>query len=68
MSIARDRLAALEGRLPNVGRARNAGGISLVECVRAQAASFEAEVARTTAEVQVGAARARLSQSLGVLP
>jgi outer membrane protein, heavy metal efflux system len=68
LSIARDRVAALEGRLSNVGRARNAGEISLVEFVRAQAASFEAEVARTTAEVQVGAARAHLNQSLGVLP
>jgi outer membrane protein, heavy metal efflux system len=68
LSIARDRAAALEGRLSNVGRSRNAGEISLVEFVRAQAASFEAELASTTAEVQVGAARARLNQSLGVLP
>jgi outer membrane protein TolC len=68
LSIARDRVAALEGRLSNVERARNAGEISLVEFVRAQAASFQAEVASTTAEVQVGAARARLNQSLGVLP
>jgi cobalt-zinc-cadmium efflux system outer membrane protein len=68
LSIARDRAAALKGRLSNVGRSRNAGEISLVEFVRAQAASFEAELASTTAEVQVGAARARLNQSLGVLP
>jgi outer membrane protein TolC len=68
LSIARDRVAALRDRLSNVERARRAGEISLVEFVRAQAATFEAEVARATAEVQVGAARARLNQSLGVLP
>ena len=61
-------MVALRDRLSNVERARNAGEISLVEFVRAQAASFEAELASTTAEVQVGAARARLNQSLGVLP
>lgn len=68
LSIARDRAAALKGRLSNVDRARSAGEISLVEFVRAQAASFEADLARATADVQVGAARARLNQSLGVLP
>jgi outer membrane protein TolC len=68
LSIARDRVAALKGRLSNVERARKAGEISLLEFVRAQAASFEADLARATAEIQVGAARARLNQSLGVLP
>lgn len=68
VTIARDRTAALKARLANVGRARKVGEISLVEFVRAQAASFEAEVARATADIQAGAARARLNQSLGVLP
>nr|WP_246500609.1 TolC family protein [Azospirillum rugosum] len=68
LSIARDRAAALRGRLTNVERARKAGEISLIEFVRAQEAAFAADLARTTAEVQVGAARARLNQSLGVLP
>lgn len=68
LAIARDRAAALKARLSNVERARRAGEISLVEYVRAQEAAFEADLARATAEVQVGAARARLNQSLGVLP
>ncbi|WP_431862000.1 TolC family protein [Azospirillum sp.] len=67
-SIARDRAAALRARLSNVERARRGGEISLVEFVRAQETAFEADLARATAEVQVGAARARLNQSLGVLP
>jgi len=68
LSIARDRAAALRARLSNVERARRGGEISLVELVRAQEAAFEGDLARATAEVQVGAARARLNQSLGVLP
>jgi len=68
LAIARDRAAALRARMSNVERARKAGEISLIEYVRAQADAFEAEVARATADVQVGAARARLNQSLGVLP
>ncbi len=68
LSIARDRAAALRARLSNVERARRGGEISLVELVRAQEAAFEGELARATAEIQVGAARARLNQSLGVLP
>ncbi len=68
LSIARDRAAALRARLSNIERARRAGEISLVEHVRAQEAAFEADLARATAEVQVGAARARMNQSLGVLP
>jgi cobalt-zinc-cadmium efflux system outer membrane protein len=68
LSLARERAAALKARLSNVERARRAGEISLVELVRAQEAAFEAELARATAEIQVGAARARLNQSLGVLP
>jgi len=68
LSIARDRAAVLRGRLSNVERARRAGEISLIEFVRAQEAAFEADLARATAEIQVGAARARLNQSLGVLP
>ncbi|HYH38527.1 MAG TPA: TolC family protein [Azospirillum sp.] len=68
LSIARDRAAALRARLSNLERARRAGEISLVEHVRAQAAAFEADLARATADVQAGAARARLNQSLGVLP
>ncbi|MDW5536690.1 TolC family protein [Azospirillum lipoferum] len=68
LSIVRDRAAALKGRLSIVERARKGGEISLVEFVRAQEAAFEAELARATAEIQVGAARARLNQSLGVLP
>lgn len=35
---------------------------------RAQEAAFEGELTRATAEVQVGAALARLNKSLGVLP
>lgn len=68
LSNARDRAAALKARLSSIERARKAGEISLVEYVRAQAATFEADVARATADVQVGAAGARLNQSLGVLP
>ncbi|MBY0398099.1 MAG: TolC family protein, partial [Thermoleophilia bacterium] len=68
VSIARDRAAALRGRVSNIERARKAGEISLVEYVRAQSAAFEADLARATADVQLGAARARLNQSLGVLP
>ncbi|MBK3773538.1 TolC family protein [Azospirillum aestuarii] len=68
LSIARDRAAALRARLSNIERARRAGEISLVEYVRAQEAAFEADLARATAEVQLGAARARMNQSLGVLP
>lgn len=68
VGIARQRAATLKGRMSNVARARKGGEISLVEFVRAQAASFEADLARATAEVQLGAARARLNQSLGVLP
>uniref|UniRef100_UPI003899536C TolC family protein n=1 Tax=Azospirillum isscasi TaxID=3053926 RepID=UPI003899536C len=68
LSIARDRAAALRARLSNIERARRAGEISLVEHVRAQEAAFEADLARATAEVQLGAARARMNQSLGVLP
>lgn len=68
LAIARDRAAALRARLSNVERARRGGEISLVEYVRAQEAAFEADLARATAEVQVGAARARLNQSFGVLP
>lgn len=68
LSLAGERAAALRARLANVERARRGGEISLVELVRAQEAAFEADLARATAEVQVGAARARLNQSLGVLP
>ncbi|WP_448192886.1 TolC family protein [Azospirillum sp. sgz301742] len=68
VGIARERAAALKGRVSNVARARKVGETSLVEFVRAQAASFEADLARATAEVQLGAARARLNQTLGVLP
>ena len=68
LSIARERAAAMKGRLVNVERARRGGETSLVEYVRAQEAAFEADLARATAEIQVGAARARLNQSLGVLP
>jgi len=68
LSNARDRAEALKARLSSIERARKAGEISLVEHVRAQAEAFEADVARATADVQVGAAGARLNQSLGVLP
>lgn len=68
LPTARDRAAALCARLSNIERARRAGEISFVEYVRAQEAAFEAGLATTTAEVQLGAARARMNQSLGVLP
>ncbi len=66
--ISRDRAAAQKARLLHIEKARNSGEIGLVELVRAQAAVFEADLARTTIEIQLGAARARLNQTLGAAP
>lgn len=68
LSISRDRAAAQKARLFHIEKARKSGEIGLVELVRAQAAVFEADLARTTTEIQLGAARARLNQSIGVAP
>ncbi|MBB5202983.1 outer membrane protein TolC [Inhella inkyongensis] len=60
-ALLRERLALLE-------RAFRAGELALPELLRARASAAEAEAGQLQSDAALGLARARLNQSLGVLP
>ena len=66
--MARERTRTLAQQTALVGRGYQGGEISLLDLVRARTLAYEAEFAKTRAEIGVPKARGRLNQAFGVIP
>ena len=67
-SLLEGRVRAVQSTLARLQRSYNAGEIGLLEVLRARVSLFEAEIARARNRLDIGAARARVNQALGIVP
>jgi outer membrane protein TolC len=66
--LIRARLQAVQSAVGRLRRSYDAGEIGLFDLLRGQATLFEAEIAETRNRIEVGRARARVNQALGMVP